>query len=126
MAKHRHKPFGEFLKQKQTQAEFRVLFEAQRIKLRIARLIRAARIQRGWTQAELARRIGTTQSVIARLESASDDREPSLRLLGRLAAALGFRLALNFEKAGKSALKSQTTSASSRRKQFAYGDEPRA
>jgi len=101
MAKRRHRPFSEFLKQRQTDSEFRIIFEAERVKLRIARLVKTARTQHGWTQAQLARRIGTTQSVIARLESASDEREPSLQLLGRLAAALGFRLALNFEKTGK-------------------------
>ncbi|MBI1744916.1 helix-turn-helix transcriptional regulator [Candidatus Acetothermia bacterium] len=77
------------------------------MKLRIARLLKTARTQRGWSQAELARRVGTTQSVIARLESVSDEREPSLHLLGRLAIALGFQLSLSFEKSKKSVTASQ-------------------
>ena len=98
MAKMRHRAFTDFLEEQVADEAFRIVFETERIKLRIARLVKTARQQRGWSQAELARRIGTTQSVIARLESATDEREPSLNLLGRLATALGFRLSLNFEK----------------------------
>lgn len=98
MAKTRHKAFSDFLKEQTTDEAFLIIFEAGRTKLRIARLIKAARLQRGWSQAELARRVGTTQSVIGRLESATDEREPSLSLLGRLASALGYRFSLNFVK----------------------------
>ena len=101
MSTRRHRPFSEYLKKRQTDAEFRILFDVERSKLHIARLVKTARTQRGWTQAELAHCIGTTQSVIARLESASNEREPSLHLLGRLAAGLGFRLALSFERKKK-------------------------
>jgi len=101
MSKTRHKAFSGFLKKQQTDPEFRILFDVQCVKLHIARLVKTARTQRGWTQAELAQRVGTTQSVIARLESASDEREPSLHLLGRLASALGFQLALSFERMKK-------------------------
>jgi len=98
MTQKRHKSLDSFLTKQMTHDSFRTLFEAERIKLRIARWIKAARTQRGWSQAELARHASTTQSVIARLESASDEREPSLSLLGRLADALGFQLALSFER----------------------------
>ena len=98
MTQKRHKSLDSFLANQMTDDSFRTLFEAERIKLRIARWIKAARTQRGWSQAELARLASTTQPVIARLESASDEREPSLSLLGRLAEALGFQLALSFEK----------------------------
>lgn len=98
MAKTRHRAFADFLKSQTTHEAFRVAFEAERIKLQVARWVKAARKQRGWSQVELARRVGTTQSVIGRLESATDEREPSLELLGRLAVALGFQLSLSFEK----------------------------
>jgi DNA-binding XRE family transcriptional regulator len=49
-----------------------------------------ARHQAGLTQAELAARMGTTQSAIARLENAR--RMPSLAMVARYAAAVGQRL----------------------------------
>lgn len=99
MAKTRHRALADFLRnQAQHDEAFRVAFEAERVKLQIARWVRSTREQRGWSQAELARRAGTTQSVIGRLESATDVREPSLGFLGRLATALGFELSLSFKK----------------------------
>jgi ribosome-binding protein aMBF1 (putative translation factor) len=101
MAKTRHRAFTDFLRSQAKDEAFRVAFEAERIKLQIARWVKTARLQKGWSQAELARRVGTTQSVIGRLESATDEREPSLEFLGRLAVALGFELCVSFEKARK-------------------------
>jgi len=53
-----------------------------------------ARAAAGFTQAEVADRIGTTQSAIARLESASGKHSPSLATLRKYAQALGCRLEL--------------------------------
>jgi transcriptional regulator with XRE-family HTH domain len=52
--------------------------------------IKAARKRRGLTQAELADKIGTRQSVISRIES--DKHLPSLSTLIRMAAALDMEL----------------------------------
>ena len=49
------------------------------------------------TQAELAERIGTTQSAIARLEGGT--LSPSVRTLRRYAEATGMRLTFGFERA---------------------------
>lgn len=46
----------------------------------------------GITQAEVAKRIGTTQSAIARLESGKGKHSPSLATLQKYAHALGCRL----------------------------------
>jgi transcriptional regulator with XRE-family HTH domain len=51
-----------------------------------------ARARAGLTQAEVARRVGTTQSAIARLESGAGKHSPSVATLQRYARALGFRL----------------------------------
>lgn len=51
-----------------------------------------ARHSSGMTQAEVAQRIGTTQSVIARLESGRGKHSPSLATLQKYASALGCRL----------------------------------
>jgi transcriptional regulator with XRE-family HTH domain len=54
-----------------------------------------ARSRAGLSQAELARRMKTTQSTIARLESGRG--RPSTRTLGRFAEATGHRLKISFE-----------------------------
>ncbi|HNY66764.1 MAG TPA: helix-turn-helix transcriptional regulator [Deltaproteobacteria bacterium] len=53
-----------------------------------------ARASAGVTQAEVAKRIGTTQSAIARLESGKGRHSPSLATLQKYAHALGCRLEL--------------------------------
>ena len=54
-----------------------------------------ARARAGLSQAELAKRMKTTQSTIARLESGRG--LPSTRTLGRFAKATGHRLKISFE-----------------------------
>jgi ribosome-binding protein aMBF1 (putative translation factor) len=61
----------------------------------IARAVIDARASAGLTQEQLARRMDTTQSVIARLESGRT--RPSTQTLERLAAATGTRLKITFE-----------------------------
>jgi transcriptional regulator with XRE-family HTH domain len=51
-----------------------------------------ARTAAGLTQAEMAARIGTTQSAVARIESAIGKHSPSIATLKRYASALGCRL----------------------------------
>ena len=50
-----------------------------------------ARSESGLTQAEVAARIGTTQSAIARLESAEPKHSPSIATLQKYAKALGYK-----------------------------------
>ena len=50
------------------------------------------RTRKGLTQAQVAERIGTTQSAVARLESGTGRHSPSLSTLSRYAQALGCRL----------------------------------
>ena len=54
-----------------------------------------ARARSGLIQAELAKRMKTTQSTIARLESGRG--KPSTRTLDRFAKATGHRLKIRFE-----------------------------
>ncbi|MBU1171416.1 MAG: helix-turn-helix transcriptional regulator [Proteobacteria bacterium] len=53
-----------------------------------------ARMGSGLTQAEIARMMGTTQSVVARLETGKGRHSPSIATLTRYAKALGLRLEL--------------------------------
>jgi len=61
----------------------------------LARAIIEAQTKAGLTQAQLARRMKTTQSVIARLEGGRVN--PSTETLARIAKATGSRLKIGFE-----------------------------
>jgi transcriptional regulator with XRE-family HTH domain len=68
-----------------------------------------ARTEAGLTQAELATRIGTTQSAVARLESSMGKHSPSIGTLRRYASALGYRLQVHLVKElGRTGLKQKT------------------
>ena len=62
--------------------------------IRLAIEIRTLREKRGLSQRELAERLGTTQSAIARLEAGNVS--PSLPTLDKVAAALGVELVISF------------------------------
>jgi len=51
-----------------------------------------ARAEQGLTQAQVAERIGTTQSAVARMESGRGKHSPSIATLSRYADALGCKL----------------------------------
>ena len=57
-----------------------------------------ARASAGLTQADVAARIGTTQSAVARLESSAGKHSPSIATLQRYASALGYRLQVRLVK----------------------------
>lgn len=63
----------------------------------ISRMVVKVRNAAHLTQAELASKAGTTQPVIARLESGTDTRIPSLALLARIAAASHVKLHIGFD-----------------------------
>ena len=67
------------------------LLEEERANAQVARKIYDLRDQAGLTQKELARLVGTTPSVISRLEDADYDGH-SLSMLRRIAAALDKRV----------------------------------
>jgi DNA-binding XRE family transcriptional regulator len=68
----------------------------------IARQIRGLRTKAGLTQKELAKLIGTTASVICRLEAA-DYEGHSMAMLRRIATALKKRVEVRFVPLGRSA-----------------------
>ena len=75
--------------------ELRRLTANARINVAVSQLIYAARTKAGLSQADLADRIGTRQSVISRLEDA-DYEGHSLNMLHRIAAALGHCVEIRF------------------------------
>ncbi|MGH7872400.1 MAG: helix-turn-helix domain-containing protein [Candidatus Binatia bacterium] len=85
------------LKRELKDPEFSFYFHRERAVSEIARLVRYARLKAGLTQAQLAQKAQSSQVVIARLESGSDGRVPSLELLERIAGALKAKLLVRFE-----------------------------
>jgi len=79
--------------------EYRKTHEELAPEFALARAVIEARVTAGLTQEQLAKRMETTQSVIARLESGRT--RPSTQTLERLAAATGTRLRIRFEPAGR-------------------------
>lgn len=80
------------LEQRQT---FQEALEETALEYQIAHAIIEARIKRGITQAELAKRLHTKQSVISRVENART--VPSLSFLKRLAEVLDTSLQVQFK-----------------------------
>jgi DNA-binding XRE family transcriptional regulator len=76
-------------------ARTRAAYDALAGEFSVAKTLIAARARAGLSQAEVAARMGTTQSVIARLESGK--RPPSWQTIARYAAAVGGRAVLRIE-----------------------------
>lgn len=70
--------------------EIKKAYEALKPEFDLIATIIKKRIEKGLTQEELARKIGTKQSAISRLESGTYN--PSLAFLEKVASALGARV----------------------------------
>jgi transcriptional regulator with XRE-family HTH domain len=69
-------------------------YDQARSAYEIGRMVRELREARGLSQRELAERMGTTQSVVGRLEAGGS--RPTIVTLDRVALALGLRLEVRF------------------------------
>ena len=78
-------------------ADFVREYEALEDEFALAAQLTEARARAGLTQAELAERMGTSQSAVARLESGKS--LPSVATLEKVAAATGSRLRIALEEA---------------------------
>jgi len=78
-------------------ATYRKTFARTLHQIDMALLVREMREDAGFTQAELSKKVGTTQSVIARLEDA-EYAGHSLTMLERIATACGVALKLHAKK----------------------------
>ena len=87
--------FSDLHKKWMKEPAYRKEYEALEEEFVLIEAIAKARIRAGLSQAELARRMKTTQSTIARLESGRG--RPSTRTLDRFAKATGHRLRISFE-----------------------------
>lgn len=85
--------FEDWEREQMKDPEFRAAVQALEPAYQIAHL----RMQQGLTQKQLARRVGTRQSSISRLESGKS--EPSLSFLRRTVEALGAELVIQIREA---------------------------
>ena len=75
--------------------KYRKAYDAMEDEFAVAKAVIAARSRAGLTQTELARKMRTTQPVVARMESGRI--QPSMRTLQRLARATSSKLLIRFE-----------------------------
>ncbi|MEG3639283.1 helix-turn-helix domain-containing protein [Magnetococcus sp. PR-3] len=85
---------SELKKQWMKDPEFRKEYEAMAPEFEVAKALIGARAKAGLTQAEVAERMGTTQSVVARLEGGKT--MPSMKTLFRYAKATGMKPEIHF------------------------------
>jgi ribosome-binding protein aMBF1 (putative translation factor) len=76
-------------------AETRVAYDGMTDEFAIVRELVAARARAGLSQVQVAQRMGTTQSAVARMESGK--RLPSMRTVERFAQAVGGHLVFRIE-----------------------------
>jgi len=82
--------FNDWRRESMRDPRFQKAYTALQPKYDVIRAVLDARLRGGITQAELARRIGTTQSAIARFESGAGN--PTLDFLSKVSAAVGAKL----------------------------------
>jgi DNA-binding XRE family transcriptional regulator len=87
---------SQVLKAQLKDPKFKEHYEKELLINAVSKMIVKLRKSAKLTQSELAKRAGTTQPVIARLESGSGSRVPSLLLLARIANATHATLDIKF------------------------------
>jgi DNA-binding XRE family transcriptional regulator len=87
----------EVINKERKNKSFNLHFEREMLINHLAKIVVTLRKKSGFTQEELARKVGTSQPVIARLEGGKDNRMPSLELLTKLAIATNAKLKIIFE-----------------------------
>ena len=84
----------EYKKQKMQNPDFSAAYDEIQPEMDIIRAMADARISQNLTQKELAERTGINQADISKLENGT--RNPSLKLLKRLADGMGMTLKISF------------------------------
>lgn len=87
--------FSDYLAEELKDPEAKRLFDEYGRQLEISYKILQTRKQKGLSQAELAKKIGTKQSNVARIESGQQN--VTIKLLDRIALALDMQLEVNFK-----------------------------
>lgn len=90
----KHLDFTAWEKEALKDPEFKAEYDKLQPEFALIRAIIEGRLKKGITQKELAKRVGTKQSVISRFETGRAN--PSVAFLKRLAEALNKRLEIRF------------------------------
>lgn len=88
--------FEDALRAEMRDPEFKKAWDASAPKFALISAMLDARNKKGMTQADIAKRAGTTQSAIARFESGRTN--PTLDFATRLSSALGAKLEIRLAK----------------------------
>ena len=88
------KKFDDYLKEQLQDEEFRREYEALQPEFDVIKALINARVYRGLTQKELAKRTGINQADISKLENGT--RNPTINLLKRLADGMDMNLRIEF------------------------------
>ena len=89
--------YKEYFKKPEDNAEYQKGEQELKTLLDLADDILRLRMEKGWSQAELAERAGTKQANISRLESGLSN--PSVNFLQKVGKALDTEISIRFEKA---------------------------
>lgn len=95
MKNYGHLDWDDFEKELLARPGFKEALKETRLEYEIARALIKARLEKGLTQAEIAKMMNTKQSVISRVENART--MPSLAFLKRLAVVLDASLQVQFK-----------------------------
>ena len=87
--------FDEFLEVSLKNPKIKAEYDKLEPEFAVIEAVLKARVQKGITQEQLAKKIGTKQSAIARIESGNAN--PSIGFLQKLAEALGKKLVIQFK-----------------------------
>lgn len=86
--------FEEDLKKRLKNPAFRKEWEDSEVEYQLGCKLIEARLKRGLSQRDLAKKVGTSQAAISRIESMNGN--PSLSFLKRISTALGSKLQISF------------------------------
>lgn len=92
--KRNHLDFEIFLKESLKNPKIKAEYDRLEPEFAIIKAVIEARINKGITQEKLAKKMGTTQSAIARLESGKAN--PSVAFLQKMAHAINSKLEIKF------------------------------
>lgn len=77
--------------------EFRYHYEQRKLVHEVAVAVRAMRKEGGMTQAQLAKAVGVSQPMIAKIEKGIEQRTPRFEMIGRICVALNKQMRLSFK-----------------------------
>ena len=92
--KRKHQDVNIYFNEQMKDPEFRREYEKVQAEFAPIRAILDARMKKGMTQVQIAKKMGTTQSAIARVEAGNTN--PTIAFMQKLADALGLRLSIRF------------------------------